>query len=135
MRLIVTIVLNAIALWLTTLILGAGIKVTAYQDTSVALVVTYLLLALVWGLVNSVIGKFVRIVSLPLYCLTLGLFAIVVNGFLFWLVAWLSDVFGFGLSVDSFWWAIGGAILMGLFSAILNGIFNRRPSEDERERD
>ncbi|MGO1543781.1 MAG: phage holin family protein [Gulosibacter sp.] len=132
MRLIATIVLNAIALWLTTLILSGGLTVTAYEETQLALVVTYLLLALVWGLVNSIIGKIVRIVSLPLYCLTLGLFAIVVNGFLFWLVAWLSDLAGFGLSIENFWWAMGGALLMGLFSAILNGIFT---NQDRRERE
>ncbi len=131
MRLLASIVLNAVALWLTTLILSAGITVTAYEDTQVALVVTYLLLALVWGLVNAIIGRIVRFVSFPLYCLTLGLFALVVNGFLFWLVAWLSEQFGFGISVDNFWWAIGGALLMGIFSAILNGIFNSRSRREE----
>lgn len=134
MRFLATIVLNAVALWLTTLILGAGITVTAYEDTTVALVFTYLLLALVWGLVNAIIGSVVRFVSFPLYCLTLGLFALVVNGFLFWLVAWLSEQAGFGISVENFWWAIGGALLMGIFSAILNGIFNNRSRRDE-ERD
>lgn len=134
MRLFASIVLNAVALWLTTLILSAGITVTAYEDTQVALVVTYLLLALVWGLVNAIIGRIVRFVSFPLYCLTLGLFALVVNGFLFWLVAWLSEQFGFGISVDNFWWAIGGALLMGIFSALLNGIFNSRSRrEDDRD--
>lgn len=132
MRLFASIVLNAVALWLTTLILSAGITVTAYEDTQVALIVTYLLLALVWGLVNAVIGRIVRFVSFPLYCLTLGLFALVVNGFLFWLVAWLSEQFGFGIAVDNFWWAIGGALLMGIFSAILNGIFNSRRREEDR---
>ncbi|NLT25347.1 MAG: phage holin family protein [Microbacteriaceae bacterium] len=134
MKFVLSIVLNAIALWLVVLLLP-GLDVTSYEsgDPTVALIVTYLLLALVWGLVNSIIGKVVRVVSLPLYCLTLGLFALVVNGFLFWIVSWLSDVAGFGLDIDNFWWAIGGALLMGLFSAILNGIFNR--AGDRRERD
>lgn len=135
MRFLATIVLNAIALWLTTLILGAGITVTAYEDTNLALIVTYLLLALVWGLVNAIIGKVVRFVSFPLYCLTLGLFALVVNGFLFWLVAWLSELAGFGIAVENFWWAIGGALLMGIFSAILNGIFNNRSRSRDDDRD
>ena len=134
MKFVLSIVLNAIALWLVVLLLP-GLDVTSYEsgDPTVALIVTYLLLALVWGLVNSIIGKVVRVVSLPLYCLTLGLFALVVNGFLFWIVSWLSDVAGFGLDIDNFGWAIGGALLMGLFSAILNGIFNR--AGDRRERD
>lgn len=135
MRLILTIVLNAVALWLTTLILSGGLTVTPYERTTAAEVVTYLLLALVWGLVNAIIGKVVRFVSIPLYCLTLGLFALVVNGFLFWLVAWLSEQVGFGIAVDNFWWAIGGALLMGLFSAVLNGLFNRGGLEEARDRD
>ena len=61
----------------------------------------------------------------------LGLFALVVNGFLFWLVGWVSGLLGFGLTIDNFWWAIGGAILMGLFSAILNGIFRTGKKRDD----
>ncbi|RRJ86551.1 phage holin family protein [Gulosibacter macacae] len=136
MRFVLTVVLNAVALWLTTLILP-GLHVTAYasDNPQLAIIVTYLLLALVWGVVNSIIGGVVRFVSFPLYCLTLGLFALIVNGFLFWLVAWISGILGFGLTVDNFWWAVGGAVLMGIFSAILNGIFNRRKADREKDHD
>lgn len=117
-------------------LLQGGLTVTAYDETQPALVWTYLLLALVWGVVNAIIGTVVRVVSIPLYCLTLGLFALVVNGFLFWLVGWVSGLLGFGLTIDNFWWAIGGAILMGLFSAILNGIFRTgKKRDDRRERE
>lgn len=129
--------LNAVALWATVWLLQGGLTVTAYDETQPALVWTYLLLALVWGVVNAIIGSVVRVVSIPLYCLTLGLFALVVNGFLFWLVGWISGLLGFGLTIDNFWWAIGGAILMGIFSAILNGIFRtgkKRDSGREVER-
>lgn len=132
MRFLASIILNAIALWATVWILQGGLTVTAYEDTQAALVVTYLLLALVWGVVNAVIGSVVRVVSLPLYCLTLGLFALVVNGFLFWLVGWVSGLLDFGLTINNFWWAIGGAIVMGIFSAILNGIFRTGRRRDKR---
>lgn len=133
MRFIGVLVANALALWLTTLILAGGLEVTPYEQTDLAYVLTLVLLGAVWGVVNSVIGKVVRIVSLPLYCLTLGLFALVVNGFLFWLVAWVSSLLGFGLEIKSFWWAIGGALLMSFFSAILNGLFNRARESDNRD--
>lgn len=132
MRLLASIILNAIALWITVLILQAGITVTAYENTQLSLVLTYLLLAAIWGVVNGVIGRVVKFVSMPLYCLTLGLFALVVNGFLFWLVAWVSEQIGFGLTVDSFWWAVGGAIIMGICSAILGGLF-RLATRDQRD--
>lgn len=132
MRFIGALICNAIALWLTTLILSGGLTVTAYENTDLAYVLTLVLLAAIWGVVNGVIGKVVRFVSLPMYCLTLGLFALVVNGFLFWLVSWVSGLLGYGLEIKSFWWAIGGALLMGLFSAILNGLFNRANADDDK---
>ncbi|UQN14779.1 phage holin family protein [Gulosibacter sp. ACHW.36C] len=133
MRFLASIVLNAVALWATVWVLQGGLTVTAYDDSQASLVLTYLLLAVVWGLVNAVIGSVVRIVSMPLYCLTLGLFALVVNGFLFWLVGWVSGLLDFGLTIDNFWWAIGGAIIMGILSAILNGIFRTRKRDRRRE--
>lgn len=60
-------------------------------------------MALIFGLVNSTLGRVVRFVSIPLRILTRGLFSIIINGFLIWVVAWLSDLLGFGLWVDGFW--------------------------------
>lgn len=129
MRFLLTTVLNAIALWLVSLL--PGITVTPYKSDNeqLALVLTYMLVAVLWGLVNSVIGRVVKIVSLPLYCLTLGLFALIVNGLLFWIVGWLSGLIGFGLTIDNFGWAVGGAILLSLLSAVLNGLFNHEEDD------
>ncbi len=118
-RFVVTVIGNAIALWLTTLIV-TGIGVTPYRtDDWVATVLTYLLLGLLFGVVNGVIGTAIKIVAFPLYLLTLGLIALLVNGLLFLLVAWISGLLGFGLSVDGFWWGVLGALLMALFSWII----------------
>ncbi|WP_311478997.1 phage holin family protein [uncultured Gulosibacter sp.] len=129
MRFLLTTILNAIAVWLVSLL--PGITVTAYKSDNeqLALVLTYLLIAVLWGLVNSVIGRVVKTISLPLYCLTLGLFALVVNGLLFWIVGWISGLLGFGLSIDSFGWAVVGAILLSLLSAVLNGLFNHEEDD------
>jgi putative membrane protein len=118
-RFLVTVIGNAIALWLTTLIVAAGVGVTPYRlDDVVATVLTYLLLGILFGLVNGVIGTAIRIVAFPLYILTLGLLALIVNGLLFLLVAWISDLIGFGLHVDGFWWGVLAALVM----AIINGL-------------
>ncbi|MEF3323498.1 phage holin family protein [Gulosibacter sp. GYB002] len=129
MRFLLTTVLNAIAVWLVSLL--PGIHVTPYKSDNeqLALVLTYMLIAVLWGLVNSVIGSVVKVISLPLYCLTLGLFALVVNGLLFWIVAWISGLLGFGLTIDGFGWAVGGAILLSLLSAVLNGLFNHEKDD------
>src|SRR3954468_15949351 len=118
-KFLISTVTNAIALWLTTLIV-AGTHVTPYeQDNALAVVLTYLLLGLLFGIVNGVIGTAIKIVAFPLYLLTLGLIALIVNGLLFLLVAWFSELLGFGLSVDGFWWGVLGALLMALFSWII----------------
>lgn len=118
-RFLIRLVINAVALWLTTLIV-AGVKVVPFQPgTTVAVVMTYLLVALLFGLVNSVIGNFIRIVAFPLYILTLGLIALIVNGLLLLLVSWISGFLGFGLTVAGFWWGVLGALVLALLSWLI----------------
>lgn len=133
MRLLLNIVINAVALWLTTLIVSAGTHVTPYEDTPVATVLTYLLLGAVWGLVNGIIGGLIRAAGFCVYVITLGLIALIVNGFLFWLVGWISEQIGFGLNVDGFWWAVLAALVMSILTAILGSLTRNigRKSRDE----
>ena len=118
MRFIVKVIVIALALWLTTLIVS-GVSVVPYEDTEVATVLTYLLVALIFGLVNAIIGNFIRIVAFPLYVLTLGLISFIVNGLLLLLVDWFSELMGFGLVVESFWWGVLGALVLGLISWLI----------------
>src|SRR5690242_9714572 len=76
----------------------------------------FLLIALVWGLINGLLGPIARLVSLPLTLLSFGLFAFVVNGALFALTAWVVD----SLSVDNFGWAILGALALPVFNFVLS---------------
>ena len=70
-------------------------------------------------LVNTFIGTVVHMVALPLYILTLGLLALIVNGLLLMLVAWVSSLMGFGLVVDDFWWGVFGAFVLGIAGWLL----------------
>ncbi len=126
-RLVVRLLINAVALWLTTLLV-AGVKVVPFapigsdpgtEPGAVETILTYLLVALIFGIVNGVIGNFIRVVAFPIYILTLGLIALIVNGLLLLLVAWISDLIGFGLEVDGFWWGVLGALVLALFSWII----------------
>jgi putative membrane protein len=120
MRFVISVLVNAVALWLTTLIV-AGVHVVPYAPGGqMETVFTFLLVALVFGIVNGIIGTAIRVVAFPLYILTLGLIALVVNALLLLLVAWLSDFAGFGLVVDSFWWGVLGALVLGLISWVIN---------------
>ena len=119
-RFLIRLIINTIALWLTTLIV-TGVSVVSYgaEGDTVALVLTYLLVGLIFGLVNGIIGNLIRIVAFPIYILTLGLIALIVNGLLLLLVAWISSLLGFGLVVDGFWWGVLGAIVLGLLSWLI----------------
>jgi putative membrane protein len=114
---LIRIVLNAVAVWVATLIVG-GVNVTA--QTTGGKILTLLVVGAVFGLVNAVIKPVARLLSLPLVILTLGLFALVVNALLFWLTAAVSSGVGAPFEVTGFWSAFWGAIVVGLVSWALS---------------
>lgn len=119
MRFLVRLVINAVALWLTTLIV-CGVTVTPFgEGGTVETVLTFLLVAFVFGLVNAVIGTLIRIVAFPIYILTLGLISFVVNAILLLIVAGISTSIGFGLEVQSFGWGIVGAFVLAVFAWLI----------------
>ena len=137
-RFVVRVIINALGLWLTTLIIGAfqadRVYVKPYEPgTVLETVLTFLLVALIFGLVNGIIGNFIRIVAFPLYILTLGLIALVVNSLLLLLVSWISSQIGFGLYIEDFWWGVVAAIVLGIVSAIL-GVVLRPLTNDKNKR-
>lgn len=79
--------------------------------------------ALVFMFVNAFISPVVHLFSLPLKILTLGLFSLIVNTFLFSLTGWISDGLGNGLQISGFWAAFFGAIMMAVASWIVELIF------------
>ncbi|HEU4755038.1 MAG TPA: phage holin family protein [Agromyces sp.] len=125
MRFLLKVIVSAFALWLTTLIVS-GVRVVPYEDTEIATVLTYLLIALIFGLVNATVGTFIRIVGFPLYVLTLGLISFIVNGLLLLIVAWVSGLIGFGLEIDGFWWGVLGALVLGIISWLIGLVVRPR---------
>ena len=121
-RFIVSLIANAIALWLTTLIVYGGIHLQPYASGAFAWVISLLFIALIFGIVNGIIGTLIRIVAFPLYILTLGLISLIVNAIILLLASWVTSWFGFGLIVDGFWWAVLGALVLAILSAIIGAI-------------
>lgn len=121
MRFLLKLIINAFALWLTTLIVS-GVDVLPYDQGTWPTLLTYLLLAFIFGLVNGIIGTIVRVVAFPLYILTLGLIALIINGLLLLVVSWISGLMGFGLDVSSFWTGVLGALVLAVISWILGMI-------------
>lgn len=75
---------------------------------------TVLLFAVVLGVINATIKPLVQLLTLPISCLTFGLFAVVVNAGLFWLGAYITP----NLEV-SIWGALIGSILVSVASGII----------------
>jgi putative membrane protein len=118
MRFLISLIVNALALWFTTFIVS-GVTVKPYAPGEVPTILTYLLVALIFGVVNGFLGTFIRVVAFPLYVLTLGLLALVVNALLLLLVAWISSLLGFGLYIDGFWAGFWGAIVLSIFAWLM----------------
>lgn len=120
-RLVFGLLINAVGLWVADFFVD-GIHVVPFGNGANDTALTYLVVAAIFGLVNGIIGNFVRIVAFPLYILTLGLVALVVNGALLLLVAAISDSLGFGLAVENFGWGIIGAVVLSLCNWVLGVI-------------
>lgn len=107
MRLIVSWIINALAL------LALPYLMHSVQVDSIA---TAAIAALVLGLVNTLIRPVLVVLTFPVTLLTLGLFILVINGLLFWLVASLVD----GFRVSGFRSAVVAAFMYSLLSWALS---------------
>jgi len=83
------VAVSALAIWITTL-LSSHVRL-AHDGSTFGIIVSALLVGLVLTLVNMIFRPVVKLLSFPLYLLTLGLFSFVVNGLLLWLVVTISD--------------------------------------------
>lgn len=114
---VVRTVVVAASLWVAT-VLVSGIELG--NGATSTRVLTLLAVALVFGVVNAIVKPVVALVGCPLYILTLGLFALVVNALMFMLTGWLSGVLNLPFAVDGFWSAFWGALVVGIVSFFLH---------------
>jgi len=112
--------LTGVALWIVTLLVP-GIRFVG-ADSTLAEIGVIFVVALIFGLVNAVIRPIVKIISIPLYIVTLGLFHIVVNALMLWITSWITEhTTHWGLYIDDFWWtAIWAAIVLSVVSWLLS---------------
>jgi putative membrane protein len=102
---------GAVGLWLASKIVP-GIEITGIETLALA--------ALLLGLVNAFVRPVVIVLTLPLTLLTLGLFMLVVNAAMVWLVS----VFLHGFVVHGFWAALWTAVVTGVVSWFASGFIN-----------
>jgi len=118
MNFLLRVIINAVAIWLATLVLS-GLDVVGGGDTTTTVIV-FLVVALVFGIVNAVVKPIVKLLALPLYVLTLGLFTVIVNAAMLWITSWLSLRSEYGLRIDNFGTAVLGALIISIVSFVLS---------------
>jgi putative membrane protein len=133
-RFLVATLINALALWITTLVIPA-IHLNPYGGTGLWQTMgSFVFVGIIFGFVNSIIAPVVKVLAFPLYLLTFGLISLVINGSLLLLVAWLSRLFGSnifsidgftqeGLTIESLGWAILAAVIMSIAAFFARSIF------------
>jgi putative membrane protein len=112
-KFILRLAINAIALYLAVLIVP-GIDL---RDNLVSI----LWLALIFGVINALFRPLLQFLTCPLIILTLGLFTLVINTFLFWLTSAIGQSFGFGLIIsEPVWWnAFLGGLVVSVVSVVM----------------
>lgn len=112
MRFLIRLLISAAALWAASEIVP-GIS---HEGGWVNL----LLVALVFGVLNAVIRPILALLSCPLQILTLGLFTLVLNAGMLLLTGAVSQGLGLGFTVDGFWPAFLGGLVISIVSILLS---------------
>ncbi|MEU8296218.1 phage holin family protein [Micromonospora sp. NPDC048909] len=121
--LLIRLATTALAFWLATLLIPG---ITLDTDSATNAVVTLVLVAAIFGVVNAVLQPIIKTVGCGFYLLTLGLIALVVNGLLFLLTSWIAGEAGLPFHVDGFWpAAVLGALFVGVVTWVLGAILDR----------
>ncbi|MEU0392456.1 phage holin family protein [Streptomyces sp. NPDC006208] len=102
-----------VAIWLLQ-------DITLTGDSTGKKALTLILVALLFGLVNFLVKPLVKLFTLPLFILTLGLFTLVINALMLLLTSWLADQFDLNFHVEGFWTAVLGGLIISIVSWALN---------------
>ncbi|MFH9420229.1 phage holin family protein [Streptomyces sp. NPDC017529] len=99
----------AVAIWLLK-------DITLTGENTGRKALTLVLVALIFGVVNFVVKPVVKLLSLPLFILTLGLITLVINALMLLLTSWLADKFHLAFHVEGFWTAVLGGVIVSIVS-------------------
>lgn len=112
MSFLIRLAVNAVALWVATQFVP-GVHYAGEP-------LPFLVVALIFGIINATIRPLLKLMTCPLILLTLGVFALVVNGLMLMLTSRIAAALGIGFHVDGFWPAFWGALVVSVASALLS---------------
>lgn len=125
----IKVLVNGVALWVAALAVQ-GITIGEKAGALSNRLITLLVVAVVFGLVNAFIKPVLKFFSLPFIVLTLGLFSLVINALMLQLTSWFATQLHLDFHVFHFFWdAVLGAIIVTFVSMILHVLL---PDGDDR---
>ncbi|CAG7651420.1 phage holin family protein [Actinacidiphila bryophytorum] len=114
---IVKTLANAGALGVATWVIK---DITLTGDSTSRKALSLILVALVFGVVNWLVKPIVKVLSFPLFILTLGLITLVVNALMLLLTSWVAGKLSLDFHVDGFWTAVVGGLIVSIVSWALH---------------
>jgi len=112
MPFLVRLLVNAAALWVATRVVPGVTYDGGWAP--------FFGVALVFGVLNATLRPVTKILTFPLIIVTLGIFALVVNGLMLWLTSSISSSLGLGFHVSGFGAAFWGALVVSVVSMLLS---------------
>ena len=120
MRFLLTFAVNALALWIVSLIVPA-IKFTSTSGLIIA--------SILISLINSYVKPVLKMITFPITIITLGLWLIFLNLFLFWFVDWIVP----GFEMHGFWGSLLGIIIYSILVAIMESLVGLRDEDTDKK--
>ena len=117
MNMIIRLLANAVALAVATWLISG---ITLEGATTGRRILTLLIVAAIFGVINAIVKPIVKLLSLPFIILTLGLLLLVINAAMLLLTSWITGKLNVQFHVDGFWSALWGAIIITIVGMILN---------------
>jgi len=120
-------IILAVSLVISSILTGFIIQGFKIEITSVGDAFKLLVGVAILALLNATLGKVLKLITVPLNCLTLGLISLVINA----IMLMVAGSLGFGFKVENFFAAVVGSILISIVNALLGGIFVRDDEDKE----
>ena len=125
-RFLSTWIVSAVALSVAAWLLGTHMAIGDPSESDATRIVAVLVVALVFTLVNSLVGPIIKVLSLPFIILTLGLALLVINALLLLLTERITDAFDVVFHIDGFWWAVLASIVISISQSVVNAFVGTR---------
>ncbi len=113
LRILVTLVISALAVWVTAKLVP-GVTLNGASGA--------LWTALAMGIINTCVRPIIKIFALPITIVTLGIFSVVINAFMVLIVDYFVD----GFQVDGFWWALLFSVVLSIVNFVLSPLYPKK---------